>query len=133
MIGIVLITHTGLGKEILQVMKHVAGPQPNIEYVGIYPDDDIEEKRHEVFEKTDSVDTGDGVVILTDIYGGTPSNLAISLMEERNVEVISGVNVPLLVKLVKVRNEPLKEAAHQAKEAGRNYIRVASELLKLDT
>lgn len=132
MIGIVVVTHAALGKELITVMEHITGPQNNILCVGIYPDDDIEQKRHEILEKVSATDTGDGVVILTDMLGGTPSNLACAVMEERNVEVIAGINVPLMVKLVRERNEPLQEAVFKAQEAGRRYISVASELLKLD-
>ena len=132
MIGIVIVTHGGLAKELVAVMEHVTGPQENIACIGIYPTDDTEKKRHEIIEKVAMVDTGDGVVILTDMFGGTPSNIATSLMQELNIEVISGVNVPLLVKLVRERNEPLTDAVRHAQEAGRHYIHVASELLQLD-
>lgn len=132
MIGIVLVAHGNLAKEMLHVVHHVAGQQDNIEYVGISNSDDMELKRHEILEKTSAVDTGDGVVVVTDMFGGTPSNLAISMMEERNIEVISGMNVPMLVKLVRARNESLEEAVSQAQEAGQKYINIASRLLKLD-
>lgn len=133
MIGIVLVAHNNLAKEMMGVMEHVAGPQENMEVVCIFPTDDVEEKRREILEKTSAVDTGDGVVVLTDMFGGTPSNLAISIMEERNIEVISGMNIPLLVKLVRERAESLEDAALHAQEAGRRYINIASQLLKLDT
>ena len=93
----------------------------------------MELKRHEILEKTSAVDTGDGVVVVTDMFGGTPSNLAISMMEERNIEVISGMNLPMLVKLVRVRDEALSDAVVQAQEAGQKYINIASRLLKLDS
>lgn len=133
MIGIVLVAHNNLSKEMISIMEHVTGPQENVEAVCIFPDDDVEEKRREILEKTSAVDTGDGVVVLTDMFGGTPSNLAISIMEERNIEVISGMNIPLLVKLVRDRAESLEEASLHAQEAGRRYINIASQLLKLDT
>lgn len=133
MIGIVLVAHGNLGKEMLHVLKHVVGEQNNIEYVGISNSDDMELKRHEILEKTSAVDTGDGVVVVTDMFGGTPSNLAISMMEERNIEVISGMNLPMLVKLVRVRDEALSDAVVQAQEAGQKYINIASRLLKLDS
>ena len=133
MIGIVLVAHGNLGKEMLHVLKHVVGEQNNIEYVGISNSDDMELKRHEILEKTSAVDTGDGVVVVTDMFGGTPSNLAISMMEERNIEVISGMNLPMLVKLMRVRDEALADAVMQAQEAGQKYINIASRLLKLDS
>ena len=133
MIGIVLVAHGNLGKEMLHVLQHVVGEQNNIEYVGISNTDDMELKRHEILEKTSAVDTGDGVVVVTDMFGGTPSNLAISMMEERNIEVISGMNLPMLVKLVRVRDEALSDAVVQAQEAGQKYINIASRLLKLDS
>lgn len=132
MIGIVLVAHGNLAKEMLNVLHHVVGDQDHLEYVGISNSDDMEQKRHEILEKTSRMDTGDGVVVVTDMFGGTPSNLAISIMEERNIEVISGMNLPLLVKLVRARGEALSDAVKQAQEAGRRYINVASELLKLD-
>lgn len=132
MIGILIVAHVGLAKELISVAEHVTGPQENIDCVGIYPTDDIEQKRLEILEKTLNLDTGDGVVILTDMFGGTPSNLATSIMEERNVEVIAGMNVPLLVKLIRERSEPMRDAVIKAQEAGRHYIHIASELLRLD-
>ena len=133
MIGIVLVAHGNLGKEMVHVLQHVVGEQNNIEYVGISNSDDMELKRHEILEKTSAVDTGDGVVVVTDMFGGTPSNLAISRMEERNIEVISGMNLPMLVKLVRARDEALTDAVVQAQEAGQKYINIASKLLKLDS
>ena len=132
MIGIVLVTHGRLAYEMLNVTQHVVGPQTGIECVGINPDDDMEQKRHEILEKTTAVDTGDGVIVITDMFGGTPSNLAISIMEERNIEVISGMNIPMLVKLIRMRSETIPDAVAAAQEAGRKYINVASHLLKLD-
>lgn len=133
MIGIVLVAHGNLAKEMVHVLQHVVGEQNNIEYVGISNSDDMELKRHEILEKTSAVDTGDGVVVVTDMFGGTPSNLAISMMEERNIEVISGMNLPMLVKLVRARDEALTDAVIQAQEAGQKYINIASHLLKLDS
>jgi len=133
MIGIVLVAHGNLAKEMVHVLQHVVGEQNNIEYVGISNSDDMELKRHEILEKTSAVDTGDGVVVVTDMFGGTPSNLAISMMEERNIEVISGMNLPMLVKLVRARDEVLTDAVIQAQEAGQKYINIASHLLKLDS
>ncbi len=133
MIGIVLVGHGNLPKEMLAVMEHVVGHQEGVEAVCIAVSDDMEQKRHEILEKTSAVDTGDGVVVVTDMFGGTPSNLAISIMEERNIEVISGMNVPLLVKLVRERSESMADAVVAAQEAGRRYINIASHLLKLDS
>lgn len=133
MLGIVLVSHGKLAEEMLRVAEHVVGPQTGIECVGIANDDDVELKRHEILEKTSAVDTGDGVVVITDMFGGTPSNLALSIMEERNVEIISGMNLPMLVKLVRQRAEPMAEAVVAAQEAGRRYINIASHLLKLDS
>lgn len=132
MIGIVLVTHGRLAFEMLNVAQHVVGPQQGVECVGIDPDDDTEVKRHEILEKTSKVDTGDGVIVITDMFGGTPSNLAISIMEERNIEIISGMNIPMLVKLMRTRNETVPDAVAAAQEAGRKYINIASQLLKLD-
>ncbi len=132
MIGIVLVTHGRLAQEMLAVTEHVVGPQTGVACVGIEPNDDTEQKRHEILEKTAAVDTGDGVVVITDMFGGTPSNLAISIMEERNIEVISGMNIPMLVKLMRARAETVNDAVMAAQEAGRKYINIASHLLKLD-
>ena len=129
MIGIVLVTHGRLAYEMLNVAQHVVGPQKGVECVGINPDDDMELKRHEILEKTAAVDTGDGVIVITDMFGGTPSNLAISLMEEGKVEVISGVNLPMLVKLVRMRKKSLSDAVMAAAESGQHYIMVASKFL----
>ena len=132
MLGIVLVSHGNLSKEMLKVAEHVVGPQTGIECVSIFTEDDVEQKRHEILERTSAVDTGDGVVIVTDMFGGTPSNLAISIMEERNIEVISGMNIPMLVKLMRERNESIPDAVISAQEAGRKYINIASQLLKTD-
>ncbi len=132
MIGVVLVGHANLAQEMLKVVEHVVGPQSGVEVVCIDINDDLEEKRHEILTKTSTVDTGDGVVVATDMFGGTPSNLAISIMEERNVEVISGMNIPLLVKLMGCRNETMDDLVIASKEAGQKYINIASHLLKLD-
>lgn len=132
MLGIVLVSHGNLAKEMLTVTEHVVGAQTGIECVGINVEDDVELKRHEILEKTSLVDTGDGVVVITDMFGGTPSNLALSIMEERNIEIISGMNLPMLVKLIRMRGEKMEDAVVAAQEAGRRYINIASHLLKLD-
>jgi mannose PTS system EIIA component len=130
MIGIVLVTHGRLAVEFRAALEHVVGPQDQIEAVTIGPDDDVERRRHDIIEAVRSVDSGDGVAILTDMFGGTPSNLSISVMSQPRVEVLAGINLPMLVKLAKVRGEcPLAEAVAQAQEAGRKYITVASRVL----
>ncbi len=130
MIGLVLVTHGRLAEELRAAMEHVVGSQRNVCTVCIGPDDDMERRRAEIHRCIDQVDTGDGVVLLTDMFGGTPSNLAISQMDRRNVEVISGVNLPMLVKLAKVRShQPLADAVDCAQNAGRKYIAAASHVL----
>jgi len=131
MIGIVLVTHGRLAVEFRAALEHVVGQeQQQIETVMLGPDDDVERCRRDIIEAVKRVDSGDGVVILTDMFGGTPSNLSISLMNRPNVEVLAGINLPMLVKLAKVRADtPLAEAVARAQEAGRKYITVASRLL----
>jgi mannose PTS system EIIA component len=130
MIGMVLVTHGRLAVELRSAMEHVVGAQRNVSTVCIGPDDDIENRRAEIEACIAQCDTGDGVVLLTDMFGGTPSNLAISMMEQKNVEVIAGVNLPMLVKLAKVRSsEPLADAVNFAEAAGRKYIAAASHVL----
>ena len=133
MIGIVLVTHGRLAAEFLSALEHVVGPQDQVAAVCIGPEDDMEKRRREILDRVDEVDEGDGVVLLTDMFGGTPSNLAISVMDRQNLEVIAGVNLPMLIKLASVRDgEPLAEAVRAAQEAGRKYINVASQLLAVD-
>ena len=130
MIGIVLVTHGRLAVEFRAALEHVVGPQQQIESITIGPDDDVEQRRHDIIEAVKRVDSGGGVAILTDMFGGTPSNLSISVMNRPNVEVLAGINLPMLVKLAKVRDESsLAEAVAQAQEAGRKYITVASRVL----
>ncbi len=130
MIGIVIITHGNLAREFRAVLEHVVGPQDQIAAIAITPDDDMEERREAILRAMKAVDTGDGAVLLTDMFGGTPSNLAISAMNGANVEVIAGVNLPMLIKLARVREENrLREAADEAREAGQKYIRVVSDML----
>lgn len=130
MIGMVLVTHGRLAVELRSAMEHVVGAQRNVSTVCIGPDDDMENCRSEIEACIKQCDTGDGVVLLTDMFGGTPSNLAISMMEQQNVEVIAGVNLPMLVKLAKVRgSQPLADAVTCAEEAGRKYIAAASHVL----
>jgi mannose PTS system EIIA component len=130
MIGLVLVTHGRLAVEFRSALEHVVGPQEQIETVTIGPDDDVEQRRKDIIEAVKRVDSGQGVAILTDMFGGTPSNLAISVMSRPQVEVLAGINLPMLVKLAKVRDEcPLQEAVLAAQEAGRKYVTIASRVL----
>jgi PTS system mannose-specific IIA component len=130
MIGMVLVTHGRLAAEFRSALEHVVGPQQQIEVITIDPDDDMELRRGDIVEAIHNVDTGAGVVLLTDMFGGTPSNLAISAMNGSNVEVVAGINLPMLIKLASVRGEsPLADAVVQAQDAGRKYINVASRVL----
>ena len=130
MIGMVLVTHGRLAEEFILALQHVVGEQPQVRAVCIGPEDDMEERREDILAKVAECDSGDGVVVLTDMFGGTPSNLAISTMDRAKVEVIAGVNLPLLIKLASVRKtETLESAVQAAREAGRKYINVASSLL----
>ncbi|MCP4386215.1 MAG: PTS sugar transporter subunit IIA [Hyphomicrobiales bacterium] len=130
MIGLVLVTHGKLAVEFRAALEHVVGPQSHIETVSIGPDDDVERRRQDILEAVGRVSDGSGVILLTDMFGGTPSNLAISVMDEGKVEVIAGANLPMLIKLASVRSEkPLTEAVADAQEAGRKYINVASQVL----
>ncbi len=133
MIGIVLVTHGRLAEEFVSAMEHVVGPQDRVASICIGPDDDMEERRGQILENIAKVDDGSGVILLTDMFGGTPSNLAISVIEKANVEVIAGANLPMLIKLASVRaDSTLKAAATHAQEAGRKYINIASDLLGQD-
>ncbi|MBB3066406.1 MULTISPECIES: PTS sugar transporter subunit IIA [Limibacillus] len=130
MIGIVLVTHGRLAKEFISALEHVIGKQEGVAAVCIGPDDDMEERRAEILQRIADVDKGKGVVLLTDMFGGTPSNLAISVMQVGQIEVVAGVNLPLLIKLGELRkSKPLQEAVAEAQEAGRKYIHVASHLM----
>ena len=130
MIGLVLVTHGRLAEEFRNAVEHVVGPQENFESVAIGADDDMERRRQDIGEAVARVDNGSGVVVLTDMFGGTPSNLAISVMESGHIEVIAGMNLPMLIKLSSVRKTgDLASAVEQAQTAGRKYINVASQLL----
>ena len=129
MIGLVLVSHGRLAEELRAAMEHVVGPQQGVATVCIYPEDTLESRREDIRASISSVDQGDGVVVLTDILGGTPSNLASQLCDHRKVEMIAGVNLPLLVKLAKIRgSEPLSEAVAHATAAGRKYIASVAEM-----
>jgi len=133
MIGVVVVTHGKLAEEFRAALEHVVGPQEQFETICIGPEDDLDRRRDEMLKILTRVDSGSGVIVLTDMFGGSPSNLAISAMERKNVEVIAGVNLPMLVKLASVRGEcGLEEAVLQAQEAGRKYISVASQILATD-
>lgn len=130
MIGLVIVTHGGLAVEFRSALEHVVGPQAQLETVSIGPEDDMAQRRADILAAVKKADSGAGVVVLTDMFGGTPSNLAISVMDEAKVEVIAGINLPILVKLASVRGEvDLAEAVSRAREAGRKYIKVASQEL----
>ena len=130
MIGLVLVTHGQLASQFVAAMEHVVGPQTHVVSICIGPDDDMEQRRKDILEAVDAVDQNNGVILLTDMFGGTPSNLAISIMDKAKVEVIAGVNLPMLIKLASVRRElGLAEAVEAAQESGRKYISVASKVL----
>jgi PTS system mannose-specific IIA component len=126
----VLVTHGHLATEFRAAMEHVVGPQKQVETISIGPDDDIEQRRKDIVAAVGQVDSGSGVVVLTDMFGGTPSNLAISVMNGANIEVVAGINLPMLIKLASVREgASLEQAVVQAQDAGRKYIYVASKFL----
>lgn len=131
MIGLVLVTHGQLANEFVAAMEHVVGPQPDVAAICIGADDDMEMRRDEIADAVSRVDTGGGVILLTDMFGGTPSNLAISLMgRASDTEVIAGVNLPMLIRLASIRRESaVAQAVAAAQEAGRKYISVASKIL----
>jgi PTS system mannose-specific IIA component len=130
MIGIVVVTHGRLAEELLSAAEHVVGPQQAVRAICIGPDDDMERRRADILHAVQAVNEGAGVILLTDMFGGTPSNLAISVMKDANVEVIAGVNLPMLIKLASVRATfGLADAALAAQDAGRKYISIASHIL----
>ena len=130
MIGIVIVTHGILADELRRATEHVVGPMEAVATVCIGPDDDLEEARDDIRAAITKVDQGFGVVLLTDMFGGTPSNLAISLLKEGQVEVLAGVNLPMMIKLSEARSsDDLSGVARIAKAAGRRYIAIASEII----
>ncbi len=134
MIGLILVTHGRLGEEFVHAMQHVVGRQEAIATVCIGPNDDMERRRKEIADAIRAVDSGEGAIILTDLFGGTPSNLAISLMQAGKVEVIAGINLPMLIRLAGARKAMnVVAAAVAARDAGRNYITIASEFLGQDS
>ena len=129
MIGLVLVTHGNLALEFISAMQHVVGKQEQVEAVCIGPEDDMEMRREEILKKAGEVNSGNGTIVLTDMFGGTPSNLAISIMDRAPVEIIAGINLPMLIKLASLRKDKsLKEAVEGAQEAGKKYINIASQL-----
>ena len=131
MIGLVLVTHGRLAEEFIAATEHVVGPQTQTQSVCIGADDDMEERRKEILAAIEDVNDGSGVILLPDMFGGTPSNLAISVMDQTKVEVLAGMNLPMLIKLASVRRDsPLEEAVASAQDSGRKYINIASRLLE---
>jgi len=127
MIGIVLVTHGRLAQEFIAAMEHMVGPQTHLRAISIGPEDDIERRQREIAAAAKSVDAGDGVVVATDMFGGTPCNLALTLLDKGRIEVLAGVNLPSLIKLVDVRGRlPLDQAVRDAIDAGRKYMRAGS-------
>jgi len=129
----VVVTHGRLAEEFISAMEHVVGPQKAVRAICIGPDDDMEQRRQDIMNAVKDVDQGSGVILLTDMFGGTPSNLAISIMENANVEVIAGINLPMLIKLASVRMaSTMEEAINAAQDSGRKYINIASHVLSGD-
>ena len=130
MIGVVIVSHENIAKEFLKVLEHIVGKQERVFAISIFPDDDMEKKRNQILELVKKAETGSGVIVLTDMFGGTPSNLAISMLREGKVEVLAGVNLPMLIKLAEARKDAsLSDAAQKAKDAGQRYIAIASQIL----
>ena len=126
----VVVTHGRLAEEFIAAMEHVVGPQTALQAISIGPDEDMEQRREDILDAVGEVDEGNGVILLTDMFGGTPSNLAISIMESTNVEVIAGINLPMLIKLASVRiDSTMEEAVSAAQESGKKYINIASHVL----
>ena len=131
MIGVVVVSHGKLARELVAAAEHVVGPQENFTSISIEPDDDMEARREQIIQTAKACDTGNGVIILSDMFGETPSNLAISVMPKGKIEVIAGANLPMLIKLAEVRTSmSITEAAEAASEAARKYISIASQLLE---
>ena len=133
MIGLVIVTHGRLADEFVKAMEHVVGPQTAVQAICIGPDDDMERRRRDILKACESVNSGGGVILLTDMFGGTPSNLAISVMDQTQAEVIAGLNLPMLIKLASIRGkDSLERCVALAQEAGRKYISVASYVMAGD-
>jgi PTS system mannose-specific IIA component len=132
MIGLVIVTHGRLAEEFLSVMEHIVGPQKQVAAVCMMPEDDMDAKRQEIVRKVKEVNSGKGVLILTDMFGGTPSNLAIAETQDGQIEALAGINLPMLIKLASARQtETLAQAAQSGQEAGRKYIKAASAMLQV--
>jgi mannose PTS system EIIA component len=130
MIGVVLVTHGNLADEFKGAVEHVVGPQGQFATVCIGPEDDMEQRRRDILARVAEVDGGEGVIIVTDMFGGTPSNLSISVLETGRVEILAGMNLPMLIKLARAREDlPMADVLSQSCEAGRKYINVASQIL----
>ena len=130
MIGLVIVAHGALADEFLNALQYVVGPQRQVATIGLLPTDDLTKRREDILQAVHQVDTGNGVIILTDMFGGTPSNLSISVMNTENIEVIAGVNLPMLIKISALREDAgLKEVADAAETAGKKYINVVSKIL----
>lgn len=129
MIGLVLVTHGRLAVEFVEALEHVVGPQENVTAICIGPEDDMEQRRQDILDAVEAADEGDGVVLLTDMFGGTPSNLALGAISGPDIEVICGANLPLLVKLAKMRDRPIAQAVKAALESGHKYIDSAASIL----
>ncbi len=130
MIGLVIVTHGRLAEAFREAVEHIVGPQEALQTICIGPDDDMDARRQQILASVRAVNQGHGVLLLTDMFGGTPSNLALTALAETGVEVIAGINLPLLVKLVSLRQtRSLRQAAEEAQDAGRKYISLASALL----
>jgi PTS system mannose-specific IIA component len=134
LIGLVIVTHGQLAKELRLATEHVVGPQEGLETICIGPDDDMEQRRDDIRAAVNAVDSQSGVILLTDMFGGTPSNLSISMLQEGKIEVLAGVNLPMLIKLAEARRTAsLEDAALKAKDAGQRYIAIASKILAGET
>jgi PTS system mannose-specific IIA component len=130
MIGLVLVTHGNLAEEFKNALEHVVGQQDAVETICIGPEDDMDRRREDIVSAVKDADQGNGVIILTDMFGGTPSNLSISVMESGGIEVIAGINLPMLIKLARVREDnDMQKSLQEAQDAGKKYINVASSLL----
>lgn len=130
MIGLVLVTHGNLADEFKNALEHVVGTQEAVETICIGPEDDMDHRREDIVNAVEKAERGYGVIILTDMFGGTPSNLSISVMDRGKVEVIAGVNLPMLIKLARIReDDDMEKSLQEAQDAGKKYINVASSLL----
>ena len=130
MIGIIIVTHGNLALELKSAMEHILGVQKNIEIICISSDDDLDERKNDIEGSIKKIDNNNGIVMLTDMFGGTPSNLAISFLKTGKIEIISGVNLPMLVKLIGLRDSnDLNGVAQETKNSAQKYISIASEIL----